>query len=964
MTDETRGQILFIPYGDNPVRVAAAALAARVADGRYGDVAVIAASNATRHELYRRLLTANSAFGAIVPPFVGTWEQWCTQLMPERRPPDRRVAELMLEEQLDQNTDANWRSALTASLLSLFDDLALSGNTPNNETHFDAVVRRGYGISQPSRPLSDEARLVANAWRHWRAFLKEHHGKSDSEDESDITHFVQTAKQYSAVYWLAPTHISLLQARVLRALSISTDVVLIVPSDNTVHGTGLDASTIAALDFAIDNRAQTSRARSAFLSNVYAAHDAQPLAPRAHNFAAQYCVSPIRGDLTLLELPALDDEAHAIELQIREWWLQGKRHIAVITFDRKLARRVRALLERTGLDLHDATGWPLSTTSAASLLEIWLNAIEQNFPVAAVTALLSSSLLHTTGATLEQHKQIAGRWLAVARRAHIFRGLRAQRALAQMHSAESEAAAPIVARWLHTLEQASAGLSALQRRRTRRSVFVATLIESLQQLDTTENFIRDPAGRAIFDELEAMRAAAQSAKRPIEWSEFRRWLRHRLEIGYFEPPMRREGVALLTLAQAELGQFDAVVLANVSEESLGTTAATPFFNDAVRAELGLPTTRDQRRIRLRQLRGVLDRNEKILMTVRHQDEGARLTLARWIERLQAFHRIAYGDGLEDRALATHAQAITTWMARPEPKANLPAPASMPRPSSPLNLVPAEFSASSLQQLIDCPYQFFVARQLRLAAGDDSEDAFGKREYGERVHKILQAFHIGVAGLPGPQAEPITPATAAQARTLLEQISNQVFAPDTASGFLVRGWRSRWQRVLPDYLDWLQQRPEWTTTHAEAKLERSLANGARLVGRVDRIDQHGDAVAVIDYKTGAVPKREAIERCEKIQLPFYALLAGDLGAVAAVSYLALDRTVREHSLNRDNGLESVVAFLEERIGAVGLALNSGINLPAWADEGTCAYCDFSGVCRRGLWQRAELDRSLDEKKGGP
>src|SRR5690606_5726489 len=85
-----------------------------------------------------------------------------------------------------------------------------------------------------------------------------------------------------------------------------------------------------------------------------------------------------------------EHEARAVDLQIRRWWLAGHRRIALVTEDRKLARRVRALLARAGLALNDTVGWALSTTSAAAALERWLEAVEESFRASPLLDVLKS----------------------------------------------------------------------------------------------------------------------------------------------------------------------------------------------------------------------------------------------------------------------------------------------------------------------------------------------------------------------------------------------------------------------------------------------------------------------------------------------------------------------------------------------------------------------------------------------
>ena len=58
--------------------------------------------------------------------------------------------------------------------------------------------------------------------------------------------------------------------------------------------------------------------------------------------------------------------------------------------DRRLSRRVRALLERANVDIQDMAGWSLATTSAAAVLERWLECIEEDFDYRPMLDLLKS----------------------------------------------------------------------------------------------------------------------------------------------------------------------------------------------------------------------------------------------------------------------------------------------------------------------------------------------------------------------------------------------------------------------------------------------------------------------------------------------------------------------------------------------------------------------------------------------
>ena len=111
---------------------------------------------------------------------------------------------------------------------------------------------------------------------------------------------------------------------------------------------------------------------------------------RAKDFSKKFPSSPVTSRLSLFEAISAEQEAAAIDLQTRLWWLDGKHKIGIVTENRRLARRVRALLERADIELQDAAGWALSTTSAAAILERWLETVEEDFAYQPLLDLMKS----------------------------------------------------------------------------------------------------------------------------------------------------------------------------------------------------------------------------------------------------------------------------------------------------------------------------------------------------------------------------------------------------------------------------------------------------------------------------------------------------------------------------------------------------------------------------------------------
>ena len=79
-----------------------------------------------------------------------------------------------------------------------------------------------------------------------------------------------------------------------------------------------------------------------------AVFDTGSMAPRerARQFRDTQPDSPLLGRLAVFAANSPEQEARAIDLQVRQWLLDGRQPVGIVTEDRRLARRVRALLER------------------------------------------------------------------------------------------------------------------------------------------------------------------------------------------------------------------------------------------------------------------------------------------------------------------------------------------------------------------------------------------------------------------------------------------------------------------------------------------------------------------------------------------------------------------------------------------------------------------------------------------
>ncbi|MGB5260800.1 MAG: PD-(D/E)XK nuclease family protein, partial [Gammaproteobacteria bacterium] len=683
----------------------------------------------------------------------------------------------------------------------------------------------------------------------------------------------------------------------------------------------------------------------------------EPLQTRAIAARETYPDAPLAGHLHSFAAGSAEQEARAIDLQVRQWLLDGHVPIAVVTEDRRLGRRVRALLERAGITLQDPGGWALSTTRAAAALERWLQSIEEDFAHEPLLDTLKSpfTLPDEDRDTLDNC--VFRFETDIVRRENIARGLQRYRKhitsrLQHYETRWSKESAAHLHQLLDRLEQAAEPLYRCLKGEHAPTSLLERLQASLVELGMWQAFGSDPAGQRIQQEWRLLHDAAQGSTLKMDWSTFRAWLGSTLERHDFRPAIDHSPVWLLNLRQARLGRFAGIVVGACDSEYLPPAPArSPFFNDRVRGELGLPTWPQRYQQQLAHFRALLQSAPQVLLTWHREQDGELRTPSPWLARIALFHTLAWDHDLNDTPLAAMLDHPGTRVRGQHPLP-VPRPARQPRVQLPATAMPDELSVSAHGILIDCPYRFFATSGLRLKAREEVKQALEKAEYGTLVHAVLEVFHTGRDGYPVPLPQPITDAHRQTAISQLEQVSRQVFERELEDSFEHRAWLRRWLVLVEPYIEWLiGHQASWRFLAGECQRERRLAAGQLLTGRIDRIDRGADGDLVCDYKTGAAPKQADVDSGEAVQLPSYALL--EETAPAAVQYIQFGRfnhrnTVRTGSRLDGAALADLSQAVLDRLEIVLDEITTGTPLPAWGDEVTCSYCEMDGLCRKQAW----------------
>lgn len=956
----------FVPYREPILAQAARYIidnAAQLPD--LTDTQIILSEPRAAVGLRRELLDAaqDKNINALLGPHIHTFDQWLAQYLPSDIKLCTQQSRLLILVQALREAKALVGNAnvwtLADSLLELFDELTLNRIGLGDDLEaFTKQLAGWYRIKQRTlHGLQHEAQLVYSLWQAWHTQLQAQ-GLTDPASAHVLA--LQNSLQQLPAQQLHVIGIEPLNA-------VQTEWFKHILQHNNMHcwwqgrpdshppqRTDTVLAQLCeslALELPLD---QNPPPWQHTLARVFA-QDTH-LAARAGALREHYPQSALTGRLAIFSAQNAEQEAHAIDVQCRQWLIDGKQRIAIVTENRRLARRVRALLERGGILLQDAAGWALSTTRAAATIEALLLCIEDDFAKDALLDLFKSPFLFPDMARGELKNQVYRLEHDIIHNEQITSGLaryqqgirdRAERLRDLWHVPPSQ-----VIELLERLGAACQPLLMVWRNPATLENYLSALQATLDNTGLTQALQDDAAGLVILQTLQDMAVSVHAHNFTARWPDFRAWLGRNLEKSYFRPGNIHGAVELVSLNQAELQHYDAIILAAAEQTFLpGSPARTPFFNDAVRAQLRLPTREQFNQQRLRQFYRLLHSADSILLSHRKEEDGEPITPSPWLAALESFHQLAYADDLQAQQLHALLRSGQTQVKRWDTDA-LPDVQTQPRPVIDESLVPDTISASDYQSLLDCPYQFFASRCLALSPPEEIRMALSRREYGERVHLCLQALHSDVSYLPGPFPDRIDASNRAQAIELLEAISQKVFQHDLEDNYTHRGWYHQWRETIPVYIDWqIERNRTYRVSHTEHKSETALNDSLTIKGRLDRIDQGPDGYAIIDYKAGKTPTKTEIINGEKIQLPFYALLAQGEGMdVEQVEYLHIGKAKDFKPVFPQEGeaLQQLTHDIGARLQDLMQQIRGHQPLPAWEDKQTCQYCDMATLCRVGGW----------------
>ncbi|MGH3650849.1 MAG: ATP-dependent helicase [Acidimicrobiia bacterium] len=226
----------------------------------------------------------------------------------------------------------------------------------------------------------------------------------------------------------------------------------------------------------------------------------------------------------------------------------------------------------------------------------------------------------------------------------------------------------------------------------------------------------------------------------------------------------------------------------------------------------------------------------------------------------------------------------------------------PGPDRPVLAGSFRLSPSQADAYQSCPRRYVLERRLRLG---DTSSVYA--HLGELTHDVLERAEGEIIGSGTRHAD-------------LDRVLEIVDEVWSEADFGTPELNDAWKEKAVEMLTHLYQRWPGKGEPVEVELEvESDIDGVRWMGRIDRLEQTGEGLRVIDYKTGTtLPRKDDV--AVSIQLGFYALAVRKLRGEVVASEMWFPRaktvgvTTRQLDMHRLDEVSAKLASITASIGA--------------------------------------------------
>ncbi|MFO0993928.1 MAG: double-strand break repair protein AddB [Hyphomicrobiales bacterium] len=578
--------------------------------------------------------------------------------------------------------------------------------------------------------------------------------------------------------------------------------------------------------------------------------------------------------LTFCPMRSRREEAAAIALILRGAIEEQGKTASLITPDRELARRVIAALRRWNIEAHDSAGEPLSTSLPGGLVRLLIDAALSGFDPVSLAALLHHPLLHLGADGEEVHRHLE---LAVLRSAispkrieDLSKAAQAARKQAEtdshLHSTVKRLSAEDWDKVEVLAQTLAAMLLPIARQADRDGSLpfkehAEALLEALDQLTAADAVLWSGRAGQALAELFASLLRDSDLHPPCRFAEAMLMLaRHLRTTAVASPVSGTARITILGLLEARLLRSDVTVLGGLNEGKWPAQSDPgPWVNRPMRNVLGMQMPERDIGMTAHDFAQALG-SEQVFITWSERVGGAPAVPSRWVVTAQMLMTAAFGAKPSPPETAR-------WAAELDAPVQV-IPVGKPKALPPVATRPTRFSVTEIEKLIRDPYAIYAKKILRLEPLPDLLLLERHAMRGTVIHDALDQYALlrrdsGVSALDA-----------------MREAGRRVFAAHRDDPEIMGFWLPRFERVA----EWFAREDELLRLGVASSLTEKRGStlftiGARefsLSARADRIDLfESGAARIIDYKTGQVPSRPAVEAGFKPQLTLEAaILARD------------------------------------------------------------------------------------------
>ncbi len=663
------------------------------------------------------------------------------------------------------------------------------------------------------------------------------------------------------------------------------------------------------------------------------------------NPASTHQLASALDHFNLIETATEREEAEVIALILREAIVTRHQTAALVTPDRRLARRVFAHMEKWDLLIDDSGGEPLSRTRAGAFSDLVIEAVSNDFAPVTLLSLLKHPLTRLNRPVGEMRKAARALELFALRQHRLESGLfsirrNLQRARHRMENNSERH--PVIRRLreedllaadrlLDDLEEVFADLIKVFRHHEKLGLkqFAQLHRQALVKIAARPDEEELPAQGDLFaasppeeeDPLEEPPPDGEPDADTVDEDEDSElWEREAGEAlaAFFDSLLEQVHPARTTAREyaglyhslmsdqvvrnrrpvhprlfmwgpmeARLLSADIVVLGALNEGSWPQPAdADAWLSRPMRAEVGLPSP--ERRIgrSAHDMAQVLGAN-RVYLTRATRIDGVPSVPSRWLLRMQA---LCKGAKLEKRLRPPASERWLDLARERDRVSNSSDRIARPNPVPPLTARPRRLPVTSIEKWIANPYAIFAGQILKLSPLPELGREPDAAMRGQIIHNALHRFSTLYAQeLPEETGE------------LLAQMGHEAMDRLGDHARIIAFWKPQFARFAQWFGETEPARRHDLARHLTELEGRmsfdSPAGEFTLTARADRIDlRENGSVVIIDYKSSSRTPGE-VWAMKSPQLPLEAAIAGaggfaDLGRVATGDLLYISATGRE------------------------------------------------------------------------